>query len=159
MSYICFDQNSNISREDYGILQQLVEFHAVQQKIKLDNLLSLFPKSNRCMARIHDNTQCTRKYKDNVTRLCGSHNNSLPYGRIDGPNGQQMTEKKSKGRKTKHKSLFTLDNVDFGQYIKTEITNIDGNDYLIDENSILYENNDTNMIVGRKLVDNSIEWF
>jgi hypothetical protein len=111
------------------------------------------------MARIHDNTQCTRKYKDTSTRLCGSHTNSLPYGRIDDPIGQKLIEKKNKGRKTKHKSSMELDNIDFSKYIKTEIICINGVEYLVDENNILFENNDTNTIIGHKLSDDNIEWF
>jgi len=41
-------------------------------------------------ARIHDNTQCTRKCKDTVNKLCGSHINSLPYGLITDQDNMQI---------------------------------------------------------------------
>jgi len=144
---------------DYGLLQRLVEFHTLQQRSKLENMLASIPKLNRCMARIHDNTQCTRKYRDNETCLCGSHINSLPYGRIDDPNTKQLTEKKFTNRKIKSQNSAGLNDIDVSQYIKTEIICIDGNEYLIDENNVLYENSDTNIIRGRKLSNDAIEWF
>jgi flagellar hook assembly protein FlgD len=143
--------------EELEVLHQIAKFHTSQQRTKMKTLLASFPKSMRCMARIHDNTQCTRKYRDASTKLCGSHTNSLPYGRIDDHDMQKVNERK-KGRQSKHKSDIELDQIDLTKYIKTEIISIDGTDYLIDENNVLFENNDTNTIVGRKL-ENTIEWF
>lgn len=159
MNYRYIEESPDLSEQDYVNLHRLAKRHAIQQKNRLEEYLLSYPTANRCLARIHDNTQCTRKYKDYASQLCGSHINSLPYGRIDDPEGQPISDKKIKGRKLKRKSDLDIDQIDLSTYIKTEMIKINGTIYLIDEHGVLFENNDTNMIVGRKLPDQSIEWF
>ena len=118
----------------------------------------------RCIARIHDNTQCTRKQKDTVTQLCGSHVNSLPYSKIgDLMDNTHMVEKKCREHKKKicpsSGNGSSQKHVDLTKYIETELININNVNYLIDKNGILFENNEMCMIMGHKLADNKYEWF
>lgn len=141
-----------------------MEYHVAQHRKNLENLLkSAYNKANicRCMARIHDNTQCTRKCKNDSIMLCGSHQNSLPYGRIDDDEITQTkhNEKKSNNHKKKNHDHYDPENIDLSLYVKTAIININGIEYLIDENNIIYEYNDTNTILGQKLHNNQIKWF
>jgi hypothetical protein len=153
----------NLSLGDLRLLQQIVEYHTNRHRYKLSILIKLIQQTatvHRCMARIHDNTQCTRKYKDMKTQLCGSHANSLPYGRIDDNNTNiKLPEKKTKGRKAKNKNMTPSDQIDLSKFIKTEMITINGTDYLVDDNNIIFENDDMNTILGRKKSENQYEWF
>ena len=95
----------------------------------------------------------TTKCKTNGFTFCGSHLHSLPYGRIDikPENLNELIEKKARGRKAKNKSYVELDQIDLeNHYIKTQIINIQGNEYLIDEHNVIFENNNVNTIVAIK---------
>lgn len=151
-----------VEDKDRILLQHIAQYHASRQR----NFLMLLTthtnsENNRCHARIHDNTQCTRKYKDSDTQLCGSHINSLPYGRIDDQTNINVkyAEKKNKGRRSKNKNNINIEEIDLANYIKTELVTIDNTEYLIDDNNIIFENSDINTIVGRKISDSQYEWF
>lgn len=81
-----------------------------------------------CLARKADGQQCTRRKKDH-NDFCGKHSNNLKYGRID-------------------------DEVKFSNndnYINTTIENINGVDYLVDNNNIVYSYDiDNPVIIGKK---------
>jgi hypothetical protein len=124
-------------------LQLMVEYLCQRQKGQLQHLLSLQTKEMRCMARIHDNTQCTRKWKDPVTQLCGSHLHSLPYGRFT--DDQRLP--------------ITSDLVDLNQYLMTKVIVIDGLEYLIDDHQLIFEKNELTTIVGQQISENQFEWF
>ena len=49
--------------------------------VKRKRLKNSIPCENRCMAKKADNTQCTRKKKDNCD-FCGTHSQSAPHGLI-----------------------------------------------------------------------------
>lgn len=109
--------------------------------------IQMHPTQERCMARIHNQTQCTRKWKDPITQLCGSHIHSTPYGRFNQESEQMNSSDPSQV-------------VDLTQYLPTKVITIKGVDYLIDDNQIIYENNETNTIVGHKIESSgSYEWF
>jgi hypothetical protein len=44
-------------------------------------------------------------------------------------------------------------------YLKTQPIVINGNSYLIDDNCVIFDDCDTNTIVGRQLDDGQYEWF
>lgn len=165
-------QQFDLSEIDIQNLSLLIEYRLAQNQ-KFINILSQIacqsPKknknvtnvgNNRCLARIHSNNQCSRKCKTNDVEFCGSHLHSLPYGRIDMDplNVNKLVEKKTRGRKSKNKSYVELDQIDLTNYIKTEIITIDGNEFLIDENNVIFENNNINTIVGTK-IDEQYKWF
>src|SRR5947208_3392109 len=108
-------------------LQFLIEMKIEKQQSML-KILHNIQKTNKnkkkCLARIHNNGQCSRKVKDN-SDFCGSHINSLPYGRIDeeSHNTNRLVEKKTRGRKSKNRSSAELDQIDLSNYIKTTIIN------------------------------------
>lgn len=105
----------------------------------------------RCVARIRDKTQCTRKCKDDHSQLCGSHANSLPYGRVD---DQQQK------RKSKSKDCLNQDDIDLNKYIKTETFTIEDKEFLIDEHNIIFDMSDIKYtIVGQKLASDQYQWF
>ena len=83
----------------------------------------------QCMGRKLDGEQCTRGKKDG-TDYCKSHQNKLPYGRIDEPfKGKEICKR---GRKKKNKQ---------NEYIVTHHDIIDGKNYLVDENNFVYSFN------------------
>jgi len=142
--------------EHFDIFQHLLIAHIEQQKQSLTVLLSLLSVNdqNRCMARIHDKTQCTRKCKDNNSRLCGSHINSLPYGRVD----DTETCCINNDRKTKPNQL-TNPLVDLSKYIKTELIHVNDKELLIDQNNLLFDYNEGHTLVGIKLSENNYKWL
>jgi hypothetical protein len=147
--------------EDIGqqsaLLEKILQYYTTRQRAKLETYVAeISQKYDRCVARIHDDTQCTRKSKDKTTHLCGNHCNSTPYGRID--DIPQQPEKKYKVKKSKVHNQ-DIGSIDLKKYIKTTLININDSDYLIDENGIIYENNDANTIVGHKITEDQIDWF
>lgn len=124
------------------------------------------PDKCRCLARIHDQSQCTRKYKDHTTQLCGSHANSLPYGKVGDPTGvldhlkiDHHPEKKCVTHKKRNNSTNNAVGVDLSKYIETTPVDINGNHYLIDTNGVIFINSESCVIMGRKLAHDQYEWF
>ena len=169
-------QQLNIPSDEQTMhhLSVLIEYHLLCQKKLLNFLMQsgaqkdldpIQEKGNmgkhRCLARIHNGNQCSRKCTNDLVDFCGSHIHSLPYGRIDHEreNIGQLIEKKSRGRKSKSKSVIELEQIDLKEYIKTELILIDGNEFLIDENNVLFENNNVNTIIGIKLNENEYQWL
>jgi len=92
----------------------------------------VLPPNLQCMGRKLDGVQCTRGKRD-TSDYCKSHENKLPYGRIDEPfKGKEMNKR---GRKKKNKN---------NDYILTHMEIIDGNNYLIDEKNYVYSFNINN---------------
>jgi hypothetical protein len=160
----------DISFDDLNLqkLQVLMEYHVLNQRrlihqILQNHLTEVDEKNdgNRCIARIHNGNQCSRQCKDISQEFCGSHIHSLPYGRIDEklPDLNQLIEKKTRGRKAKNKTNIELGQIDLNNYIKTQSIIIEGIEYLIDQNNVLFESNSSNTIVGRKTTDNQYMWF
>ena len=156
-------------------LSVLLEYHLLYQRklldllipfnmIKNDSLMQEKDKNigkHRCLARIHNKNQCSRKCKNDTVNFCGSHLHSLPYGRIDQKleTVGKLFEKKTRGRKSKTKSTIELEQIDLKDYIKTEIIIIDGNEFLVDENNVIFENNCINTIIGIQTNQNEYQWF
>ena len=89
----------------------------------------ILDKNELCMAKKADGHQCTRRRKDGK-EYCGKHLNNLKFGRIDDDDKYNDTSK----------------------YIKTTQEKIDGVDYLVDSNNVVYsfdKNNPT--IIGSKV--------
>ena len=89
----------------------------------------ILDKNELCMAKKADGHQCTRRRKDGK-EYCGKHLNNLKFGRIDDDDKYNDTSK----------------------YIKTTHEKIDGIDYLVDSNNVVYsfdKNNPT--IIGSKV--------
>jgi len=165
----------NVPFEDDELqkLQLLMEYHVLNQRKMIHELIQVRKVlvkdrtiekntgSNQCVARIHNGNQCSRKCKSNVHEFCGSHLHSLPYGRIDEKplDINKLVEKKTRGRKSKNKTNIELDQIDLNNYIKTQIILIEGTEYLIDNNDIVFENDSSNTIVGRRINDDEYLWF
>ena len=98
----------------------------------------------QCMGRKLDEKQCTRGKRDN-SDYCKSHENKLPFGRIDEPfKGKEVNKR---GRKRKDKTQC---------FIATHVEVIDGKNYLVDEKNFIYTFNINNPeFLGIK-VDNKI---
>ncbi len=105
--------------------------------------------NSRCIARTGLGKQCTRSKLKNKG-FCKSHSQSLPYGRIDEPFIQKS--------KKKNRKNMTKGEIDFSYYIKTIIIDIDDSQYLIDENGVIYNHDQNNNIIGRK-IENEVEWY
>lgn len=151
---------AEIIGEHHMLLYQLLSNHVEYQKKTLSSLLSLLSLNdqNRCMARIHDKTQCTRKCKDIYSHLCGSHINSLPYGRIDDLYNPNEILRTNNGRKNKPIQDSNLI-VDPSKYIKTELIKIDDKEFLIDQNNLLFDNSENHTLVGIKLGKDQYKWL
>ena len=89
----------------------------------------ILPLDKQCMGRKLDGKQCTRGRKDN-SEFCKSHLNKLPFGRID--DDYLVKEPSKRGRKRKN----NVSNCN--KYIVTHIEEIDGNNYLVDNNNMVY---------------------
>jgi len=165
--------NISFDDDDLQKLQVLMEYHVINQRKllhqiihvrKTESPIKLNEKNNgnnRCIARIHSGNQCSRKCKTDSHEFCGSHLHSLPYGRIDEkpPDLNKLVEKKTRGRKSKNKTNIELDQIDLSNYIKTRSAIIEGIEYLIDDNNVLFENDSANTIVGRKIGETEYLWF
>ena len=78
------------------------------------------------MARKADGQQCTRRRKDS-TEFCGKHSGTLKFGRIDDEDKLSKNE----------------------NFVQCSAIQIDGTDYLIDKNNVVYSYNiDNPTIVG-----------
>ena len=88
----------------------------------------VLPSHLQCMGRKLDGKQCTRGRKDN-SDYCKSHMNKLPYGRID--DEFKLKEPLKRGRKRKSSSKEV-------EYVYTHIDVIDGENYLVDNNNLVY---------------------
>lgn len=154
--YENFSETPN-SMEMFSILTELL---ILQQKKALITLLKS-GQQNKCLARIHNGSRCGRKCHSDKVLFCGTHLTAMPYGRMDQEplTNDKLIEKKTRGRKAKNKISIDLDQIDLSLYIKTEQINIDGKDYLIDKNDIVFEMNNTNTIVAKKLNNGTYEWF
>jgi len=92
----------------------------------------VLPPNLQCMGRKLDGEQCTRGKRD-ISDFCKSHENKLPYGRIDEPyKGKEINKR---GRKKKNKN---------NDYILTHMEIIDGTNYLIDDKNYVYSFNINN---------------
>ena len=90
----------------------------------------VLPSNKQCMGRKLDGKQCTRGRKDN-SEFCKSHQNKLPFGRID-DDDYCAKEPSKRGRKKKNNVL------NCNKYIVTHIEEIEGNNYLVDDNNLVY---------------------
>lgn len=90
----------------------------------------ILPYNKQCMGRKLDSKQCTRGRKDN-TEFCKSHLNKLPFGRIDDVDFCAK-EPSKRGRKRKNNIL------NCNKYIVTHIEDIEGSNYLVDDNNFVY---------------------
>ena len=89
----------------------------------------ILPSELQCMGRKLDGVQCTRGKRD-TSDFCKSHENKLPYGRIDEPfKGKEINKR---GRKKKNKN---------NDYILTHMEIIDGHNYLVDDKNYVYSFN------------------
>jgi hypothetical protein len=86
----------------------------------------ILPFEFQCMGRKLDGKQCTRGKREN-SEYCKSHENKLPYGRIDEPFKSKETSKRGRKRKDKQHDM-----------ISTCVEKIDGKNYLVDENKFVY---------------------
>ena len=92
----------------------------------------VLPAEFQCMGRKLDAKQCTRGKRDN-SDYCKSHENKLPFGRIDEPfKGKEL---KNRGRKKRVKN---------NDYIATHVEIIDGKNYLVDDRNFVYTFNINN---------------
>ena len=90
----------------------------------------VLPSDKQCMGRKLDGKQCTRGRKDN-SEFCKSHQNKLPFGRID-DDDYCVKEPSKRGRKKKNNVL------NCNKYIVTHIEEIEGSNYLVDDNNLVY---------------------
>jgi len=104
----------------------------------------VLPSNLQCMGRKLDGIQCTRGKRD-TSDYCKSHENKLPYGRIDEPfKGKEINKR---GRKKKNKN---------SDYILTHMEIIDGTNYLIDEKNYVYSFNINNPVFLGIKINNKI---
>ena len=89
----------------------------------------VLPSDKQCMGRKLDGKQCTRGRKGN-TEYCKSHLNKLPFGRID--DEYSAKEPSKRGRKRKNNVLSC------NKYIVTHMEQLDGHNYLVDDNNLVY---------------------
>jgi hypothetical protein len=89
----------------------------------------ILPSDKQCMGRKLDGRQCTRG-RNGDSEFCKSHQNKLPLGRID--DEYNAKEPSKRGRKRKNNVLSC------NKYIVTHMEQLDGNNYLVDDNNFVY---------------------
>lgn len=107
----------------------------------------VLPTHLQCMGRKLDGKQCTRGRKDN-SEYCKSHMNKLPYGRID--DEFKLKEPLKRGRKRKSSSKEV-------EYVFTHIEVINGENYLVDTNNLVYSFDINNPVFLGIKTDNGIK--
>ena len=90
-------------------------------------------KCELCMAKKADRQQCTRRRKGN-SEYCGKHMNNLKFGRVDDDEKFDNNEK----------------------YIKTRKEKINGDDYLVDDDNIVYNFDRQNPKIIGKIEDGKL---
>ena len=117
-----YSLNYNSVLNDYSLkISKLGTKYGIKQR----NRRKLNP-DNTCMGRKGDGKQCTRGRRTG-SDYCKSHENKLPYGRIDQP--FKLKESKVRGRKKKDK---------LNDFIATHVEILDGKNYLVDNNNFVY---------------------
>ena len=127
---ICIDNNldSNQVLEKYS--NEIIKIGS-KFGVKKRNRRVLAPDL-QCMGRKLDGKQCTRGKRDN-SEFCKSHENKLPYGRIDEPfKGKEINKR---GRKRKDKN---------NNFIATHVEVFEGKNYLVDDKNFVYSFNINN---------------
>ena len=121
---ICIDNNldSKIVLNKYS--NEMIKIGS-KFGVKKRNRRILSPEL-QCMGRKLDGKQCTRGKRDN-SDYCKSHENKLPYGRIDEPFKGKEINKRGRKRKDKTNSL-----------IATHVEVFEGKNYLVDEKNFVY---------------------
>jgi len=105
---------------------------------------------NRCQARVSTGLQC-RKSRKNNEDLCGWHLRYIPYGRYDGPlEGKFLNIPKKRGRKVRNAKEYNLEDLDLDLYIKTHAIILNNEKYRIDQQGMLYTNDNDCHIVGKR---------
>ena len=107
-----------------------MDLNSVFQKKRPRKKNKIVSKVELCMARKADSCQCTRRRKDN-TQYCGKHSGVLKFGRIDDEDKYSNTD----------------------QFIQCKPMQINGTDYLIDANRVVYTHNVDNPSIVGKLND------
>lgn len=120
-------------KDKYCISESDLDEIAVINKRKKRKKNKLLEKQELCMAKKADGLQCTRRKKNNCD-YCGKHTNNLKFGRVDDEIKYQDTDK----------------------FIKTKCTKIDGTDYLVDDNEIVYSFDKSNPKVLGTIVDGKL---
>ena len=126
--------NANLAIQ-YGIRKRI--------KRKID-------KDKQCMGRKIDGKQCTRSSLEE-SEFCKSHKENLPHGRYDNKD-YIVPEKGKRGRKKK-----SIDYND-GNYIATHLEMIDGVQYLVNEEGLIFSYNiESPIFIGQKTDEGTIK--
>lgn len=112
----------------------------------------------RCLARIANGEQCRRSRTDS-DELCSCHRKHCPYGKIDGPlQGKFISVPRKRGPKIRNQKDYKLDELPPELYQQTEVIKVDSELYLIDQFGLLFKNDSSCEIVGRRMHD-EIHWY
>lgn len=114
--------------KDKYIHQNNVDFNIFAPKKRPRKKNKQVTKDELCMARKADSCQCTRRRKPG-SDYCGKHINNLKHGRIDDNEEYSNNDK----------------------FIHCSITTINGKQYLMDQNDIIYTNDVENPTILGKL--------
>ena len=107
--------------------QNEIDFNVFAPKKRARKKNKQVTKEDLCMARKADGCQCTRRRKPG-TDYCGKHVGNLKHGRIDDTDEYSNNDK----------------------FIHCSITTINGKEYLMDQNNIVYTNNvDSPTVIGK----------
>tara|TARA_R100001163_G_scaffold41949_1_gene31723 strand:- start:897 stop:1703 length:807 start_codon:yes stop_codon:yes gene_type:complete len=141
-------------------------------------------KKERCLARIANGDQCHRNAtprkaknkkdtddkvetaeksdkddEEDKQDLCSCHIKHCPYGKINGPlQGKFLNIPRKRGPRAKNDREYQLEELDSDLYQKTDMVKINGGCYLIDEFGLLFKNDSSCEIVGRR-IKNEIHWY
>lgn len=154
----------NLDPEHHTIALDILELHSYDTKtiLKLNATRKTRTKREidpeiRCMARIGLGNQCSRSRTDDCV-FCKSHHLSRPYGRIDAREPPEKKMAKRRGRRSKNDKEYTIEDLDMNRYVQAIMININDEQYLMDQNNVLYQFNSNHEIVGHVTGD-KVEWY
>lgn len=126
--------------------------------IKLKKKISAEPAKLRCLARIANGERC-RRTRTQQEELCSCHRKHCPYGKINGPlQGKFISIPRKRGPKIRNTKEYKLEELDQGLYQQTDVIKIDTDLFLIDQYGLLFKNDSSCEIVGKR-VGNEIHWY
>lgn len=125
---------SNIIKNDANLHTEIQSVNNTTIKCK-KNKKTILDSTEICVARKADGQRCTRKRREN-SEYCGKHSSHLKYGRADDNKPTDKTDEK---------------------YVMTWHENIDGLDYLVDDQNVVYTYNLENPeIIGKKNIEGKL---
>lgn len=133
----------NLNGEIAEKLTEITKIIVSKHRNNIDTLIKIIEKSNTHQAG------STTKLKLHITSSRGpTHEKNICV----------RESKKRSNKKFTITKMIDVNSIDLSNYIATKIITIDGKEFLIDQNNMVFDTSD-NTLLGRKMVNDIYEWF